>query len=145
METIYLKKCSETAIIPTRATEGAAGCDLYSDCDVTIPPHGVKRVKTGIAIALNDADSAAFIYARSGVASKFMVAPANCVGVVDSDYRGEILVPLLNSSDTPFEIKKGDRIAQLVIAPIYRPNFVECDSLDETARGVGGFGSTGRQ
>lgn len=144
MESIQVKRVSDTARLPARATQGSAGYDLYADCFAEILPGEIVRVKTGIAIAIPANDVAAFIYARSGIAASFGVSPANCVGVVDSDYRGEIIVPLFNHGDTPFLVEPGDRIAQMVFAPVFLPKLVECDTLDETARGNGGFGSTGK-
>lgn len=144
MESIQVKRVSDTARLPARATQGSAGYDLYADCFAEILPGEIVRVKTGIAIAIPANDVAAFIYARSGIAASFGVSPANCVGVVDSDYRGEIIVPLFNHGDTPFLVEPGDRIAQMVFAPVFLPKLIECDTLDETERGNGGFGSTGK-
>lgn len=145
METLSVKRLTDTARLPMRQTSGSAGYDLYADVEeLTIQPGEICRVPTGIAIAIGDAHAAAFIYARSGIASKFGVSPANCVGVIDSDYRGEIQVPLMNHGREPFVIRRGDRIAQLLFAPVFLPELLECESLDETARGAGGFGSTAR-
>ncbi len=143
MESIQVKRLSETARLPVRATEGSAGYDLFADCAIEIAPGAIERVKTGIAIAILRSDVAAFLYARSGIASKFGVSPANCVGVIDSDYRGEIMVPLFNHGSAPFSVKPGDRIAQMVFAPVFLPRLIESETLDETSRGAGGFGSTG--
>lgn len=143
---LLVKKLRDGAVIPKRATEGSAGHDLYAVLDepITVRPGGLIRIPTGIAIALPSNEYAAFIYARSGLAVRFGIAPSNCVGVIDSDYRGEIIVGLTNHSCEPYTIQNGERIAQMIIAPVVLPEIVECDTLDETARGAGGFGSTGR-
>ena len=119
--------------------------DLHACLDgaVTIPAGGRKTIPTGIAIALPSADYVALVYARSGLGIKHGVAPANCVGVIDSDYRGEILVGLQNSGESDFTVQPGDRIAQLMIAPVIQASIQMVDELDDTARGAGGFGSTG--
>ena len=143
MDTLSVKRLTDTARLPMRQTPGSAGYDLYADVEeLTIQPGEICRIPTGIAIAIGDIHAAAFIYARSGIASKFGVSPANCVGVIDSDYRGEIQVPLMNHGKKPSVIRRGDRIAQLLFAPVFLPELLECESLDETARGAGGFGST---
>lgn len=143
---LEIKKLRENAVIPTRATQGSAGMDLYAcvDAPVLVEPFQTVVVPTGIAIALPDNSHAAFIYARSGLAIKHGLAPSNCVGVIDSDYRGEILVGLTNHSQTPYEIAPGERIAQMILAPVTLPEIAEVATLDETDRGAGGFGSTGR-
>ncbi len=143
---LLVKKLRDGAVIPKRATEGSAGHDLYAVLDepITVRPGGLIRIPTGIAIALPSNEYAAFIYARSGLAVRFGIAPSNCVGVIDSDYRGEIIVGLTNHSCEPYTIQNGERIAQMIIAPVVLPEIVECNTLDETARGAGGFGSTGR-
>ena len=131
---------------PFYASAGAAAMDLHAcmDAAVTIPAGERRMIPTGIAIALPSADYVALVYARSGLGIKHGIAPANCVGVIDSDYRGELLVGLQNSSDQEYVIQPGDRIAQLVILPFLAAEFAEADALDETDRGAGGFGSTGR-
>ncbi|MBQ3017755.1 MAG: dUTP diphosphatase [Clostridia bacterium] len=141
---VNIKKLNENAIIPTYGSEYAAGADLYAciDEDVVILPGETKLIKTGIAIEL-PIGYAAFIYARSGLASKRGLAPANKVGVVDCDYRGEIMVALHNHSKIEQSISKGERIAQMVIAPYITAEFDVVDELSETVRGAGGFGSTG--
>lgn len=145
MDMLSVKRLTDTARLPERQTDGSAGYDLYADIEeLTLQPGEIRRIPTGIAIEIGDVRVAAFIYARSGIASKFGVCPANCVGVIDSDYRGEIQVPLMNHGKEPFVIRRGDRIAQLLFAPVFLPELVECESLDETARGAGGFGSTAR-
>ena len=143
---ILVKKLKESAVIPTRGSEKAAGYDLYAVIDsgsVIIPPHKTVPVGTGLAFALPDGYFGA-IFARSGLATKQSLRPANCVGVCDSDYRGEYIIPLHNDSDEEKTINTGDRIAQLVIMPFLPATFDETDTLDDTQRGTGGFGSTGK-
>ncbi len=143
---LCVKRLRDGAVLPRRATEGSAGHDLYALLDepVTVRPGGLVRIPTGIAVALPCPDYAAFVYARSGLAIKFGIAPSNCVGVIDSDYRGEVIVGLTNHSSEPYTIQNGERIAQMIIAPVVLPEIVECDTLGDTPRGSGGFGSTGR-
>ena len=131
--------------LPFYATPGSAAMDLHACIDeaAVIPAGGRSMIPTGIAIALPSADYVALVYARSGLGIKHGVAPANCVGVIDSDYRGEIIVGLQNSGASDFTVRPGDRIAQLMIAPVVRANLLMVEELDETARGAGGFGSTG--
>ena len=131
---------------PFYASAGAAAMDLHACVDeaVTIPAGKRAVIPTGIAIALPSADYVALIFARSGLGIKHGVAPANCVGVIDSDYRGEILVGLQNSGDEDYTIQPGDRIAQLMITPVVQAQVTLVDELDDTARGAGGFGSTGK-
>ena len=131
--------------LPFYATPGSAAMDLHACIDeaAVIPAGGRSMIPTGIAIALPSADYVALVYARSGLGIKHGVAPANCVGVIDSDYRGEIIVGLQNSGASDFTVRPGDRIAQLMIAPVVRANLRMVEELDETARGAGGFGSTG--
>ena len=133
-------------MIPVRATEGSAGYDLYPAIteEITLYPGQSYPFPTGLAIEIPSEDCAALIYARSGLATKQGIVPANCVGVVDSDYRGEIKVCLKNLSDKPYTIKPGERIAQLIFTPVIIPQLTESDELDETKRGDGGFGSTDR-
>lgn len=141
---INIKRLNENAIIPTYGSAYAAGADLYAciENEVAIKPNETKLIKTGIAIEL-PVGYASFIYARSGLASKKGLAPANKVGVVDCDYRGEIMVALHNHSQTEQTVLPNERIAQMVIAPYITAEFNETDSLSETERGAGGFGSTG--
>ena len=131
---------------PYYASPGAAAMDLHAcvDGEVTIPPRGRAVIPTGIAIALPDPGYVALIFARSGLGIKHGIAPANCVGVIDSDYRGEVKVGLQNSSEEPYTVRPGDRIAQLAVLPVFQAELVWTDNLDETARGSGGFGSTGQ-
>ena len=141
---VKIKKLNENAVIPTYGSPYAAGADLYAciDTDTVILPGETKLIKTGLAIEL-PIGYAAFIYARSGLASKRGLAPTNKVGVVDCDYRGEIMVALHNHSLTEQSIAPGERIAQMVIAPYITAEFEEVDTLSDTVRGEGGFGSTG--
>lgn len=142
---IEVRKLNDSAIVPQRMTEGAAGFDLYAAHYVAIHPGETKKVGTGLAMHIKSANHAGFIYARSGLATKDGLRPANCVGVVDSDYQGEWIIALHNDSDVRREIKVGDRIAQAVIAPVTRANFDEVKRFsEETARAQGGFGSTGK-
>lgn len=142
---VKIKRLRPQAKLPSRATSGSAGMDLYACIDesVTIAPGELRLVPTGIAIALPDSNSAAFLYARSGLGVKHGICLANGVGVVDSDYRGEVCVGLCNVSDKPYTIEPNERIAQMVIAPVIIPEIEETDELDDTQRGEGGFGSTG--
>ena len=131
---------------PFYASAGAAAMDLHACVDqaVTIPAGGRAVIPTGIAIALPSAGYVALVFARSGLGIKHGIAPANCVGVIDSDYRGEIRVGLTNLSDTPYTVQPGDRIAQLAVMPVVQAELERVDSLDDTGRGTGGFGSTGK-
>lgn len=146
METVKIKKVREGARIPFRATEGSAGMDLYACVDgyKIICPGDLLTVPTGIAIELPNNQCAAFIYARSGLGIKHGICLSNGVGVVDSDYRGEVCVGLCNVSDKPYVISDGMRIAQMIVAPVCTPQIVEVDELSDTQRGTGGFGSTGK-
>jgi len=143
MEALSVKRLTETALLPVRATAGSAGYDLCADEDVTLRPGEIRRVHTGIAIAIGDPRIVGLVYARSGLAVKYGVAPVNCVGVIDSDYRGELQVPLTNHGSETVRFSRGDRIAQLVLTPVFLPEIVEAAELDETPRSSGGFGSTG--
>ena len=131
---------------PFYATPGSAAMDLHACVDqaVTIPAGGRAVIPTGLAIALPSADYVALVFARSGLGIKHGVAPANCVGVIDSDYRGEVLVGLQNSGREDYTVSPGDRIAQLMITPVVQARVRLVDQLDETERGAGGFGSTGQ-
>ena len=140
---VKIKKLNENAIIPTYGSPYSAGADLYSAMDdVTIAPHSTVLIKTGLALEL-PVGFAGLIYARSGLATKRGLAPANKVGVIDCDYRGEVMVALHNHSEVEQTVSKGERIAQLVITPYVVADFEEADELSETVRGEGGFGSTG--
>jgi dUTP pyrophosphatase len=140
-----IKKLNENARIPTYGSEFAAGADLYAclDADVTIAPAETLLIHTGLAMQIPEG-LVGLIYARSGLASKKGLAPANKVGVIDSDYRGEIMVALHNHGTIPQTISDGERIAQIVFAPYYAAEFSIVDELDDTTRGTGGFGSTGK-
>lgn len=145
MNTLDIKKTRPGAVIATRATAGSAGYDLRAclDVPVTIPPGGRALIPTGIAIAIENPEAVALIFGRSGLGIKSGIVPSNAVGVVDSDYRGEIMVGLSNHSDTAFIVNNGDRIAQMVLVPVFTPALTEREELGGTARGAGGFGSTG--
>lgn len=144
MEPIQVKKLNEKAILPTYGSSEAAGADLYAciEADVTILPGQTVMIPTGLSMEL-PRGYAGLIYARSGLACKRGLAPANKVGVIDSDYRGEFIVALHNHGDRPQIIRYGERIAQLVITPVFTPGFMEVSQLSDTRRGEGGFGSTG--
>ena len=142
---IKIKKLTDTAVLPARGSEYAAGYDLYADCkeSITIEPHETAKIGTGLSMEIPDGYFGG-VFARSGLASKQGLRPANCVGVCDSDYRGEYIVALHNDSQIKQIINPGDRIAQLVVMPYLAVTFTECDELSETKRAAGGFGSTGR-
>lgn len=143
---IKIKKVNPNAKIPTRGSDQAAGYDLYACLDtenVTISAHQTVKVPTGLSMAIPEGYFGA-IFARSGLAAKQGLRPANCVGVIDSDYRGEFMVMLHNDTDEPKTVENHDRVAQLVVMPFMPIEFQETDSLDETQRGTGGFGSTGK-
>lgn len=143
---IKVKKLTPNATVPTMGSKFAAGADLYSaeDADVVIKPSETKFIGTGLAMEIPEG-YVGLVYARSGLACKRGLAPANKVGVVDSDYRGEIKVALHNHGKEAQTVEKGERIAQMVIAPYLSVNYEEADELSETERGEGGFGSTGRK
>ena len=142
---VAVKKLREGAILPTFGSAQAAGADLYAclERDVTIAPGETAFIPTGLAMEL-PRGYAGLIYARSGLACKRGLAPANKVGVVDSDYRGEFIVALHNHGTQPQTIAHGERIAQLVVTPVLIPEYIEVETLSETDRGAGGFGSTGK-
>ena len=145
MMEIKVKKLNDRAVLPTYGSLDAGGADLYScEGELTFSPHETKLVHTGIAMEIPKG-YVGLIYARSGIATKRGLAPANKVGVIDADYRGEIMVSLHNHSEIAAKIDEGERIAQIVITPYLTADFIECDELDETKRGEGGFGSTGRK
>ena len=145
MNAIHVKKLSPNAILPTYGTNEAAGADLYACLEetVSIAPGETFWVGTGIALEVPKG-CAGLIYARSSLGVKRGLAPANKVGVIDSDYRGEIRVVLLNHSNQVQTVSPGERIAQLIITPVLTPPYEEVEELTDTARGVGGFGSTGK-
>lgn len=142
---INIKKLNENAIIPTNGSEYSAGYDLYActKSPTIIMPHNTVKIGTGISMELPHGYFGA-IFARSGLATKQGLRPGNCVGVVDEDYRGEFAVALHNDTDEPQTINPMERIAQLVIMPYLSVEFNEVDELNETERGTGGFGSTGK-
>lgn len=144
MPIISVKKLDEKAILPTYGSEFSAGADLYAltDTEIVIQPGETKLIHTGLAMEIPEG-YAGLIYARSGLASKRGLAPANKVGVVDADYRGEVMVALHNHSNIEQKIAPAERIAQLVVAPFLKATFEATDELSTTVRGVGGFGSTG--
>lgn len=145
MSTIRVKKLNENAIIPTYGSAEAAGADLYAclSADLIIEPGEVAWIPTGISLEVPKG-CAGLVYARSSLGTKRGLAPANKVGVIDSDYRGEIQVVLLNHGMLPQTIQHGERIAQFVITPVLTPAYEVVEELSETARGTGGFGSTGK-
>ena len=141
---VKIKKLNPEAVVPTYGSEYSAGADLYA-CEentVTIAPGETKLIRTGLAVEIPEGFGG-FIYARSGLAAKKGLAPANKVGVVDADYRGEVMVALHNHSSLTQTVEKGERVAQLVIAPFLKADFTVADELSDTVRGEGGFGSTG--
>lgn len=142
---IKIKRLSDKAIIPTRGSEYSAGYDLYANIEqpIAINPHETVKIGTGWAVEIPDGYFGA-IFARSGLATKEGLRPANCTGVCDSDYRGEYIVAIHNDSDIVREITPHERIAQLVIIPYLYVDFKEADKLSDTSRGEGGFGSTGK-
>ena len=145
MSSIRVKKLCDKAILPTYGSEAAAGADLYACLEepITIAPGETAWIGTGIALEVPQG-CAGLVYARSSLGTKRGLAPANKVGVVDSDYRGEIRVVLLNHGKASQTVEHGERIAQFVITPVLTPVYEETEELSETQRGVGGFGSTGK-
>lgn len=147
MSNVSIKLLREGAKLPTRGSAFAAGYDLYACLDgdkkLIIPPHATAMLPTGLSFALPEGTFGAVV-ARSGLASKQGLRPANCLGVIDSDYRGELRVPMVNLSDTAYTIQPGERVAQLCIAPVWQAGFAAAEELSDTDRGTGGFGSTGK-
>lgn len=143
---VKIRKTKENAKLPKRGSEFSAGADLYAclDEDLTINPGETAFISLGIQMEIPEG-YAGFVFARSGLASKEGLAPANKVGVVDSDYRGDCMIALHNHGKEPRTVRNGDRIAQLVIMPVSLVDYVEADELSETERGAGGFGSTGKR
>jgi dUTP pyrophosphatase len=141
---VKIKKLKETAIIPSRGSEYAAGYDLFANLDspLEIPAQTTAKIGTGLSVSIPEGFFGG-VFARSGLASKQGLRPSNCVGCVDSDYRGELIVALYNDSEESRIIRPNDRIAQLVVIPFLAVEFEETDELDETIRGEKGFGSTG--
>ena len=142
---VSVKKLRPNAVLPTYGSAEAAGADLYAclDAPVTIEPGQTAFIPTGLAMEL-PRGYVGLIYARSGLACKRGLAPANKVGVIDSDYRGEFIVALHNHADQPQTLEQGERIAQLVVTPVLTPSFEEAEELSDSDRGNGGFGSTGK-
>lgn len=141
---IRFKKLNKNAKIPSRATSGSAGMDIYAciEENIVLMPNDIKMIPTGLAAETDCNDVAMLIYPRSGLSTKYGVSLANCVGVVDSDYRGEWFIPLINHGKAPFTVENGMRIAQLVPTKVLFPEVEVCDELSDTERGEGGFGST---
>ena len=142
---VKIKKLNENAIIPTYGTEYSAGADLYAllDSSVKIAPHETTFIHTGISVEIPEG-YCGLIFARSSMGAKRGLAPANKVGVIDADYRGEIMVALHNHSENIATVEPGERVAQLAIVPFLKAEFEEADDLTDTTRGAGGFGSTGK-
>lgn len=142
---LKIKKLNENAVIPERATEYSAGADLFACIEnpITIKKGETVKIPTGISAESEDKNIMLAVFARSGLASKFGISLANGVGIIDSDYRGEIAVPLINLGSSDFIVEKNMRIAQLVAIPVIFPEIVQTDSLSDTQRGSDGFGSTG--
>ena len=141
---VNIKKLDPEAKLPTYGTEFSAGADLCNlNAEVTVEPHATVLIHTGLALEIPEG-YCGLIFARSGLATKRGLAPANKVGVIDADYRGEIMVALHNHSDVTATVEAGERVAQLAIVPFLKANFCESDELSDTVRGTGGFGSTGR-
>ena len=146
MSILKIKRLKENAVLPKRETCGSAGHDLRACLteDVVIHPGETVKMPTGIAIEMESNRYVAIIAARSSMAAKYGITMANGIGVIDSDYRGEISILLFNHSQEPFTVHPGDRVAQMLIVPVDLPEIVEADELSDTQRGTGGFGSTGR-
>lgn len=146
MKILNVKKIRPGAVLPARSTIGSAGYDLSAciDAPVVIPARGRASIPTGIAISIGDPGIVALVYGRSGLGIKHGIVPSNAVGVIDSDYRGELIVGLSNHSDVDYTVNSGDRIAQMLLTPVLTPEIAGCDELDGTERGESGFGSTGR-
>lgn len=143
---VKIKKLKENVQLPEYATDGSAALDLRSaeDAEVVVKARQRLLVHTGIAVAVEDSSVVSLVCARSGLSTKYGIALANGIGVIDSDYRGEIMVSLVNNSDNDYTIVPGERIAQLMFMPVYTANIIQAETLDKTSRGDGGFGSTGK-
>ena len=141
---VRIKKLNENAKVPTYGSPYSAGADLYAceEAPVTIEPGKCVLIHTGLSFEIPEG-FAGLIFARSGLATKKGLAPANKVGVIDADYRGEVMVSLFNQSGAPQTVEPGERVAQMVITPFLKADFIEADELSDTVRGAGGFGSTG--
>lgn len=145
---VNIMKMFDDAIVPTFGSDGAAGADLYARIDnerhmQAIYPNSTQVISTGICMEIPE-NYVGLVFSRSGLATKQGLSLANCVGVIDSDYRGEIKIALHNHSDSIRKVKHGERVAQIVLVPFLKPTFYEQDSLSDTTRGEGGFGSTGQ-
>ncbi len=145
MDKLKIKLTRPSAVLPARATLGSGGYDLCAclEAPVTIGHGQIEKIPTGVAIELPSPAYVALVFGRSGLGVKHGIVPANAVGVIDSDYRGEIFVGLVNQSQTPYTLQPGERIAQLAVVPVFTPELEICDELGDTQRGAGGFGSTG--
>lgn len=132
--------------LPSYATNGSAGIDLFACIkeEIIIKSGNIKRIPTGIAVHIADSNIGGFVFPRSGLSTKYGISLINSVGVIDSDYTGEIICPIINHSKAEYILKPGDRIAQIIFMPIHIANFILTDELEDTKRGSGGFGSTGR-
>lgn len=144
MVNIPVKIINDKAILPTKGSEYAAGYDLYAatDKEIVIPPHTTLKIGTGFSFELPVGTFGA-IFARSGLATKKSLRPANCVGIIDADYRGEVIVALHNDGENAQIVQPQERIAQFILLPVFNIGFIETETLSETVRGEGGFGSTG--
>ncbi len=144
--TLKIKRLRAEAVLPLQATEGSAGMDLCACLNepVTIRPGELKMIPTGLAVEPEGEDCALFLFARSGLGVKHGICLSNGVGVVDRDYRGEVCVGLCNVSDTPYTIQPGERVAQMILMPVFCAQIVQAETLSETRRGAGGFGSSGK-
>ncbi|MDE5946049.1 MAG: dUTP diphosphatase [Oscillospiraceae bacterium] len=142
---LKIKKLNDNAILPKRATENSAGADLYACIEnpVIIKKGEIVKIPTGISVEPENKNTVLMVFARSGLSSKYGITLANCTGIIDSDYRGEIIVPLINLGKSDFTIEKNMRIAQLVVTPVIFPEIIEAENLSDTERGINGFGSTG--
>lgn len=145
-EKIKIKKLSQNAKIPTYGSKYSAGADIYAltEKDIEIVPNETVLIHSGVTFEIPDG-YVGLVFARSGLATKSGLAPANKVGVIDSDYRGELMVPLFNQSNKPQTVSNGDRIAQIIFMPYLKADFFEDNTLSQTQRGEGGFGSTGKR
>lgn len=144
--TLKIKRLRAEAVLPLQATEGSAGMDLCACLNepVTIRPGELKMIPTGLAVEPEGEDCALFLFARSGLGVKHGICLSNGVGVVDRDYRGEVCVGLCNVSDMPYTIQPGERVAQMILMPVFSAQIVQAETLSETRRGAGGFGSSGK-
>ena len=146
MNILKIKKLRDNAVIPTRSTPGSAGMDMYAciDSPYILEPGAIALIPTGVAIELDSCGVVAYLFARSGLSVKHGISLANGVGVIDSDYRGEVCAAMINNSSVSYTITPGERIAQMVISPVIIPQIDIVDELADSSRGEGGFGSTGK-